>query len=138
MKDGSGFTLLEADGETCQFDLSGRIVRREDRRGNFIVYAYISGLLSAVTDEFGRQITFAYDIDNRLETVTDFTGRQLRFTYDAQGNLTQARSPLVTGTPQGNDFPSGKRERYVYDTGKSDPLLAHNLTKVIAPNEVSW
>ena len=50
-------------------------------------------------------------------------GRVVRFTYDSNKNLVEARSPLVTGTPHGNDFPSGKREQYTYDTGSSNPLL---------------
>lgn len=43
----------------------------------------------------------------------------------------------VTGTPHGNDFPTGKREHYTYDISNPDSFLAHNLTGCIAPNEVA-
>ena len=85
----------------------------------------------------GRTCAFSYDANDRLEEITDFTGRVVRYTYDAVGNLTSVRSPVVTGTPNGNDFPSGKTERYEYDSAQTDPDLAHNLVKVIAPNEVA-
>ena len=47
------------------------------------------------------------------------------------------RSPAVTGTPNGNDFPTGKTTRYTYSSGFGDPRLNHNLLSVTAPNEVA-
>ena len=45
------------------------------------------------------------------------------------------RSPTVIGTPNGNDFPFGKVTTYQYTSGFADPLLNHNLTAIIRPNE---
>ena len=42
----------------------------------------------------------------------------------------------MVGTPNGNDFPAGKTERYEYDSLNPDPDLAHNLVRIISPNEV--
>jgi RHS repeat-associated protein len=135
----TGFTLRDRLGMKYNFDTSGRVSRCEDRIGNHLDYGYTNanGLVSHAIDEFGRRIDFLYDGQDRLETIRDFTGRECVFTYDADNNLVAARSPTVTGTPQGNDFPSGKTERYTYDTNQADPRLAHNLLEVIAPNEVA-
>jgi len=89
-------------------------------------------------------------------TEPDFTGqdsnRQLQFGYDSEGNLTKARSPIVTGTPNGNDFSSGKATRYRYYTSTQHPgftqtqwdaltqtqknRLLGKLTHIWYPNEV--
>src|SRR5262249_40831819 len=46
-------------------------------------------------------------------------------------------TPAVTGTPDGNDFPNGKTTRYTYSSGFTDERLNHNLTSIIAPNQVA-
>ena len=42
-------------------------------------------------------------------------------------------TPIVTGTPNGNDFPSGKTTVYTYSTGFADELLNHNLLTITDP-----
>ena len=135
----TGSELRNEHGLTYTYDTLGRVTGREDRIGNRFEYAYTNanGRVSDVTDEFGRRIHCEYDSLDRLIKVSDFTGRECVYTYDASNNLVSARSPTITGTPHANDFPSGKTERYEYDTSKSDPRLAHNLIHVIAPNEVN-
>lgn len=132
---GPDFELRERDGTVYTHDAAGALTSVRDRAGNRHDYQYQGGLLSKVVDEFGREIDFGYDGLGRLEAVTDFSGREVRFTHDAAGDLVEARSPLVTGTPHGNDFPGGKRERYQY-AGGANRVLAHNLTAVVRPNEV--
>lgn len=133
----SDFFLLGADGTTRRFDHDGAIQSVTTRNGNTLTYNRTGGQLTSITDDMGRDTVFAYDADNRIQTITDFTGRTVLYTYDTGGNLSGVRSPLVTGTSNGNDFPAGKTERYLYDSANPDPDLAHNLTAVIAPNEVS-
>ncbi len=133
----TGLVLRTPAGTKYYFDTQGRIATRRDRIGNTLQYRYTVSRLSSVIDEFGREITFAYDGSERLASITDFTGRQVVYTYDAHGNLVAVRSPIVTGTPHGNDFPAGKTERYEYDIANPDPHLAHNMVQVIAPNEVA-
>ena len=43
-----------------------------------------------------------------ISSVTDFTGRQVVYTYDANLDLRSARSPVVAGTPNNNNFSAGK------------------------------
>lgn len=134
---GTGFRLIDRNGTVRLFGTSGKIQSITTRNGNTLTYGYTTGQLTSITDDMGRTTNLIYDADDRIEAITDFTGREVRYTYDVQGNLVSARSPLVNGTPNGNDFPGGKIERYEYDTVNPDPDLAHNLTEVIAPNEVA-
>ena len=63
----------------------------------------------------------------------DFTGLQVVYTYDANGDLRTVRSPVVTGTPNGNDFPAGKITSYTYSSGFADNRLNHNLLTITDP-----
>jgi RHS repeat-associated protein len=109
-----------------------------DRNGNQMAFIYnANGQLITVMDTLARSISYSYDAYGRLTTVTDFAGRSLKFTYDGYGNLVSATAPAVTGTPNGNDFPTGKTTRYTYSSGFADPRFNHNLLSVTAPNEVA-
>jgi YD repeat-containing protein len=112
----------------------GRISRVVDRNNNMISFTYdAQGRLSTITDTLSRNITVGYDVNNRITAVTDFTGRQVVYTYDANGDLRSVRSPVVTGTPNSNDFPAGKTTSYTYSSGFADPRLNHNLLSIIDP-----
>lgn len=109
-----------------------------DRNGNQMTFQYNSASqLTNVIDTLGRSIAYGYDANGRLINVTDFAGRTLGFTYDSMGDLTQVVSPAVTGTPTGNNFPSGKTTLYTYSSGYTDPRFNHNLLTVTAPNEAA-
>ncbi len=116
-----------------------RMTRVSDCHGNTLQFQYADPAdprrLTQVIDTYGRAYTYLYDGQGRLATVRDFMGREIVLGYDANGDLASVRSPIVTGTPNGNDFPDGKTERYTYSSGFSDPKLNHNLASVIAPNE---
>jgi YD repeat-containing protein len=143
IQNGSGsFTLRDPDGLLSDFhafdgsNKQGALEALTDRNGDRITLAYDNqGLLTVIVDVLGRSVTLQYDANGRLTTVGDSTGRSVVYAYDAAGRLTSARSPLVTGTPNGNDFPSGKTSTYRYDTVSTDPLLATNLVAIVAPNE---
>ena len=62
----------------------------------------------------------------RVSAVVDFSGRMVRYTYYVPGNpngadsaLLSIRSPVVSGTPTGNNFPSGKTTTFTYSTGEA-------------------
>ncbi|MCP5519360.1 MAG: RHS repeat protein [Verrucomicrobiales bacterium] len=136
-KGADGFRLIDAAGLVRHFDPTGRLRSVTTRNGNRLSFEYDAGQLVAVVDDLGRTNTLAYDAAGRLETITDFSGRTVRYVHDDAGNLVAARSPVIAGTPNGNDFPEGKTERYVYDRENPDPYLAHNLVGIVAPNEVA-
>src|SRR5262249_23394573 len=102
-----------------------------DRDGDKTRYVYDDDeKLIFQYDTLGRPIQYRYDQDGRLTEVDDYIGRKLQYNYDANGNLISVTTPAVTGTPTGNDFPTGKTERYTYDS-------SHRLLTITAPNEVA-
>jgi YD repeat-containing protein len=110
-----------------------------DRDGNTMRFSYNSrGQLTQVLDTLSRPISYSYNSQGRLIEVRDFSNRSIRFDYDTNGDLVAVTSPAVTGTPNGNDFPLGKTERYAYLSGSGlNERLRHNLVSITAPNEVA-
>ena len=115
-----------------------KLTRISDRNTNQMTFQYNSASqLTNVIETLGRSISYSYDSSGRLTNVMDFTGRALRFTYNSTGDLASVTSPVVTGTPNGNDFPSGKTTLYTYSSGFADPRFNHNLLSVTAPKEAA-
>lgn len=107
-----------------------------DRYTNTLNFYYNSaGQLTNAVDSSGRAYAYQYDSAGRLVRVADFTGRGITLGYDGNGDLVSVTSPPVTGTPTGNDFPSGNTVRYTYSHGFGDARLNHNLLSIIAPNQ---
>ena len=53
--------------------------------------------------------------DGYIDSITDFAGRTVTYEHygegeseGSEGDLKSVTTPVVTGTPTGNDFPSGK------------------------------
>ena len=132
--DGGRWDFFPLDGSAAQ----GKIRAIVDRNGNTIRLAYDAlGRLATISDTLDRDISIAYDDDGFIAALTDFTGREVRYEYyrdgDAgggHGDLRSVRSPLVTDTPNGNDFPKGKFVTYTYSTGFADERLNHNLLTI--------
>ena len=126
--DGS-YTLTYRDRTVKEFDSSGKIQRIQDRNANVLAFSYdAQNRLQTVTDTFGRAITYTYDGSNRIHEITDFVGRTVTYNYSGNGDLVSVTTPAVTGTPNGNDFPSGKTTTYSYDSN-------HRMLTVTRPNE---
>jgi YD repeat-containing protein len=120
----------------------GSISRSVDRNANAIRFTYNgSGQLTEVIDTLNRTNRIAYNGIGKVDSVTDFSGRTVSYVYwttGADGGLRSVTSPPVTGTPNGNDFPSGKTTQYWYTQGASDPRLNNNLTRIIDPKGQLW
>jgi RHS repeat-associated protein len=134
----------------------GKITAILDRNGNTMNFAYDGlGRLTTITDTLGRDITVGYAsgaADARITTVTDFAGRVLRYQhYDGnsaegnEGDLASFTQPVVTGTPNGNDFPNGKTTIYTYQKESAqvpDRLWGNLLTITDArrndPNDATF
>ncbi len=139
--DGS-FTERYSGGQKVQYAAPSagfsRIVSVSDRAGNTVSYTYDApGRLTTVTDTLGRNHTYTYNAQGRLATATDFTGRTATYSYNASGQLVSVSTPAVTGTPTGNDFPTGRTTVYTYSTGSAEPQLNNNLLTVTEPVEVA-
>lgn len=109
-----------------------------DRDGDTMRFQYDEqGRLSVVLDTLGRAIDYHYNVEGRLASIEDFSGRQVSFGFDANADLISVTSPAVTGTPNGNDFPTGKTTNYGYEQGHPKAIDNHNLNAIYAPNEVA-
>jgi YD repeat-containing protein len=135
------FTLTFADTGYWKFNpltgssTAGKLSKIVDRNGNTISLNYdLSGRLAEVVDDLGRTNTVAYDSAGRLSAVTDFSGRSVTYQYyqglqadqGGPGDLASVTSPPVTGTPNGNDFPTGKTTTYTYTRKFPIPLERQN------------
>lgn len=76
------------DGGHHTFDVSGRLTSKVDGLGNTVTYGWdsISGLLTSVSDVFGRITNLNY-LNGKLSNVVDFAGRFVNLTHDANGQL---------------------------------------------------
>ena len=125
--------------------LAGRLVSSTDRNGNAMTFSYSAqGLVTGIVDTLDRSIALAYNPDGRLVSVTDFAGRSVTYDYygpgetgGSPGDLKSVTTPVVTGTPNTNDFPRGKTTMFSYttttSTGQSDHRALHNLVSVTDP-----
>ena len=121
---GKAFTLEFADKGRWVFNplngspSAGKIAQSIDRNSNPIQFSYDgSGRLAGIVDTLGRSYQVAYDrtgglarclisADARSCIPATRTGNPL----GANGMFRTIRSPLVTGTPTGNDFLAGKTQ----------------------------
>jgi YD repeat-containing protein len=133
--DGGYWAFLPFDGSVT----AGKIARIVDRNGNTLSFQYNTlGQLAAVVDTLGRTNTLAYSTGGQLEALTDFAGRTVTYQYYAggggpAGDLESVTSPPVAGTPNGNDFPSGKTTTYTYSSGYTNDAENHFLLTVTDP-----
>ncbi len=143
------YTLTFADGGKWEFKpldgsaAAGKIDRIVDRNDNALRFTYDAGgrLIKVLTtldlQSDPRDVTIAYNSDGFIETVTDYTGRQVTYSYyqdndadGSSGDLKSAATPQVSGTPNGNDFPAGKKTTYTYSKDFTDQRLNHNLLTI--------
>ncbi len=135
------YTIRDRVGFKINFDADGKMISHVDRAENTMTFFYdVDGRLTTIEDTLGREIDFTYREDSgHIDAVTDFAGRTIRYHYDEFGDLVAVRTPIVDGTPNGNDFIAGKYKTYTYSSGfdeTSDPRLAfanHNLLTVTDP-----
>lgn len=134
-----GTWMLEHRGGTIhRFAADGKLLEIRDRNDNVMTFHYnASRQLIRVNDTLGRDIVYRYMQSGRLAEIEDWLGRKVTFTQDSAGDLIAVTPPAVTGTPTGNDFPSGKTTRYTYSSGFVDERLNHNLLTITRPNEVA-
>lgn len=140
------FTLTFADTGYWEFNPltaaadAGKLAKIVDRNGNTMTLSYdTSGRLAQIVDDLGRTNTVAYNPAGQLASVTDFSGRTVSYQYyqglpadqGSAGDLKSVTSPPVTGTPNGNDYPTGKTITYTYSTGYLDDRENHLLLSVI-------
>src|SRR5262249_34110365 len=123
--DRTTWTFASFDGSPSQ----GRIVSVRDSDANQTSFLYDpAGRLATITDTLERPITIHCTGDGYIASATDFGGRQVVYAYytatdvdGMPGALKSVRSPAVTNTPNGNDFPDGKTTVYTYTRNTGQP-----------------
>jgi YD repeat-containing protein len=120
--------------------VAGKLAEIVDRNNNTIRCEYdpATRRLERVVDTVDRTNTIAYSSKGLIESVTDFSGRTVRYEYDSAADLIACISPAVIGTPNGNDFPGGKTNRYAYSSGNLDERLNHNLVSATDGLGQTW
>jgi RHS repeat-associated protein len=89
-----GWNLTRANHDVESFDTSGRLISITTRGGLAQTLAYDGqGLLSTVTDSFGKQLIFSMSSDNRLLSVQIPGGGLISYGYDSRKRLTLATFP---------------------------------------------
>ena len=127
---GSGRLAAPGSGGPAQV---WRLVRIVDRNGNkMTIERRRDGRIEQIHDTQGRAYQVSWSA-GRIASIEDFDGRAVLYTYDAAGDLVSRRSPVVIGTPNGNDFPQGRTRHYTYSQAPAGSALAHNLETIIDP-----
>ena len=95
-KDQTKYNFTQIPG--TPFTVSGtvyRLISIVDRNHNTTTLTYGAGNLTAVTDTYGRSLTFKYNAQNKLMSVTDPLGQVTTFQYDSTGHkLMQITDPI--------------------------------------------
>jgi RHS repeat-associated protein len=107
IKDGRGYRVESADGDTIEFSPAGgnkwRPARYNAADGSWLTYGYNERGLARITDMHGRYFAFERDARGLPLSVTDQNGKKTSFAYDAAGRATEVVSP------------DGFRKRFGYD-----------------------
>lgn len=100
---GAAYKLVTNHDAVERYDASGLPISVTARGGASVHMSYQNGLLSQVTDDFNRSLTFSYDGHDRLASMTTPAGEQYTYKYDSPGRLTKV------------GYPDGTSIKYVYE-----------------------
>ncbi len=67
--------------------------------GRSLTFTYAAGLVTQVTDDTGRSVSFAYDSAGNLVSFVDTLDQTTTYRYDLPGRLTQIFYPATPGQP---------------------------------------
>ncbi len=83
--EGGGYELTELDGQISVYDVdgtNGTLRYIQDSNGNRITAGYNDGRLTTLTSSGGQQLTLAYNAAGLVSSITDSYGRATTFHYD--------------------------------------------------------
>ncbi|MGH8458410.1 MAG: DUF6531 domain-containing protein, partial [Nevskiales bacterium] len=90
---GSSYVLTDDQSQRETYDSAGKLLAMESAGGQSFTLSYSGNLLSSVTDQFGRSLSFAYNGQGRLAAVTDPASKVTSYAYSGTGNLTSVIYP---------------------------------------------
>jgi YD repeat-containing protein len=112
----TGWSFDTTTGQVETYDMRGRIKQIAFKTGGGITYTYptaTTDVPSAVTDHFGRTVSFTYDTSNRITKVTTPGGADYTYAY--------TNGLLWTVTK-----PGGGVRKYAYDETSYDSTTSLN------------
>lgn len=99
------YSLEMPDGRIHKYGTDGRLLWLRDRNGNQTTLNYTSGLLTGVTDAFGRTVTFVLNTNGTVAQMSDSLGVIATYAYVPSTDRLQS----VT-------YPDGSKRQYAYTT----------------------
>ncbi|MFN3698078.1 MAG: DUF6531 domain-containing protein [Pseudobdellovibrio sp.] len=114
------YTRTFPDGSYQRFDLQGRLTHMYDKNNNFLKFEYQKDLLTEITDNNARKLTFKYYPNKKVMRVTGPNGLMSEYKYNQQEDLVWNR----------NAWAKKPTDVYLYEYNEF-----HNLTKAIWPDK---
>jgi RHS repeat-associated protein len=89
---GEYFLRRKEGNLTYRFDTNGKLLEISDPNGNSLTFIYSGGLLTQVSNNFGKSLTIQYNGENRISSVTDPKSQSVLYEY-TNGDLTKVTYP---------------------------------------------
>ena len=136
LSDASGNTTgwvatIATDSSLENYAADGKLMSIVSRAGLTQTLAYSNGLLTSVTDSYGRQLSFTYDASARMISMTDPAGQVYSYQYDANGLVGAVTYPDAT---PGNTTDNPKRIYHYNEPGLTAISLPAALTGITDEN----
>ena len=89
---GEYFLRRKEGNLTYRFASDGSLTQISDFNGNAITFTYTGGLLTQVSDNFGKSLSIQYNTDNRISSIIDPKNQSTLYEYTS-GDLTKVTYP---------------------------------------------
>lgn len=116
------YTRTLPDGFMQRFDPNGRLTHMYDKNGNYLKFDYQKDLLTEISDNNSRKLTFKYWPNKKVQRITGPNGLMTEYKYNQQDDLIWNR----------NAWAKKESDIYTYEYNEF-----HNLTKASWPDKTS-
>jgi RHS repeat-associated protein len=89
---GEYFLRRQDSNLTYKFGSDGKLLQISDPNGNTQTFTYTGGLLTQISDNFGKSLTIQYNVENRISSITDPKSQSVIYEY-TNGDLTKVTYP---------------------------------------------
>ncbi len=124
----SGWQLTTENDQIETFDASGKLISISNRPGQTQSLTYTDGLLTKVTDQFGRYLSFSYNLLSQMVSLRDPAGYIFQYSYDDKGRLKTVAYPDDTPT----DLSDNPKKIYVYGSDYDESIHTANTNQPFA------